>query len=240
MKLFCIAIFLIIFISISGCSISDDALQTESSDEYLIQVNDRIVTVCGFKHDFGIIESLYPYNSLQDTEFTNNAMSNFLNQLVDEMVLAERAEELNINIAADDLEKVVFDIKKDYPDNQFENIFFENAISYKFWKNSIKSRLLMEKVIEKDLGEKVVILPEDITEYYEKYFKAKKVETDLKKTESNLESNDINKKIVKHLRRKKMEDGYNSWIGDLKKKYNIKVNMIEWNKIRNVDEINSR
>ena len=227
MKLFCIAMFLIIFISISGCFSSDDALQAESPDEYLIQVNDRVVTVRDFKHNFEIVESLYPYNSLQDTDFIKNTMANFLNQLVDEMVLAERAEELNINITDDDLEKVVSDIKKDYPDNQFENIFFESAISYKFWENSVKLRLLMEKVIEKDLGEKVAILPEDITKYYEKYFKGKNPETDF-----NLESDDINKKIVKHLRRKKMEDEYNSWIGDLKKKYNIKVNMLKWDEIR--------
>ncbi|MCD6184223.1 MAG: SurA N-terminal domain-containing protein [Deltaproteobacteria bacterium] len=231
MKLFCIAMFLIIFISISGCFSSDDALQAESPDEYLIQVNDRVVTVRDFKHNFEIVESLYPYNSLQDTDFIKNTMANFLNQLVDEMVLAERAEELNINITDDDLEKVVSDIKKDYPDNQFEKILFENAIAYKFWENSVKVRLLMEKVIEKDLGEKVAILPEDITKYYKKYFKAKNAEADLKKNELISESDDINKTIVKHLRRKKMEDEHNSWIGDLKKKYNIKVNMLKWDKI---------
>ena len=218
MKLFYIVIFLIISISISGCFSSDDDLQPESRDAYLIQVNDRVVTVREFKRDFEIVESLYPYNSLKDTDFTNNTMSNFLNQLVDEMVLAERAEELNINISDNDLEKVISDIKKDYPDNQFENIFFENAVSYKFWKNSVKFRLLMQKVIEKDLGEKVAILPEDITKYYAKYFKGKNAETDF-----NPESDDINKKIVKHLRRQKMEDEYNSWIGALKKKYNIKI-----------------
>lgn len=224
MKFFYILIFLIISISISGCFSSDDDLQPESLDQYLIQVNDRVVTVREFKRDFGIVESLYPYNSLQDTDFTNNAMSNFLNQLVDEMVLAERAEELNITISDNDLEKVISDIKKDYPDNQFENIFFENAVSYKFWKNSVKFRLLMQKVIEKDLGEQVAILPEDITKYYAKYFKGKNAETDF-----NPESDDINKKIVKHLRRKKMEDEYNSWIGALKKKYNIKINTQNWN-----------
>ena len=211
---------------LSGCTCSDNDSQIESPDEYLIQVNDRVITVRNFDSDFEIIESLYPHNSLQATAILNDAKIMFLNQLIEEMVLSERAEELNINVTDDDVEKVVSDIKKDYPDDEFKKIFLENAVSYNFWRNGIKKRLLMERVIEKDLGERIVITSEDIIKYYEKYYEGGDANSD-----SNKESGDTNKKIIRALRRKKSEKMYGSCLDDLKKKYNIKINRAEWNKI---------
>ena len=211
---------------LSGCSCSDNALQIGSTDAYLIKVNDRVINVRDFNSDFEMIESLYPYNAMQTPAILNDAKIMFLNQLIEEMVLAERAEELNINITDNDVEKVVSGIKKDYPDDEFKKNFLENAVPYNFWRNGIRKRLLMERVIEKDLGERIAIIPEDIMKYYEGYNKGRNENSD-----STIGPDDINKKIIKHLRREKSENMYGPWLGDLKKKYNIKVNRTEWNKI---------
>ncbi|MCD6274190.1 MAG: SurA N-terminal domain-containing protein [Deltaproteobacteria bacterium] len=230
MKACCIILCMVLAANIlwflSGCSCSDNALQIESTDEYLIKVNDRVINVRDFNSDFEMIESLYPYNSMQTPAILNDAKIMFLNQLIEEMVLAERAEELNINITDNDVEKVVSDIKKDYPDDEFKKKIFENAVPYNFWRNGIRKRLIMERVIEKDLGERIAIIPEDIIKYYEGYNEGRNENSD-----STIGPDDINKKIIKHLRREKSEKMYGPWLGDLKKKYNIKVNMTEWNKI---------
>ena len=224
--IFCFVLLSNILWFLSGCTCSDNDSKIESPDEYLIQVNDRVVTVRDFNSDFEIIESLYPYNAMQAPAILNDAKIMFLNQLIEEMVLAERAEELNINITDDDVEKVVSDIKKDYPDDEFKKNFLENAVSYIFWRNGIRKRLLMERVIEKDLGERIVIIPEDIIKYYEGYYEDKNESSD-----STIKPDDINKKIVRHLRRKKSEKMYAPWLDDLKKKYNIKINRAKWNQI---------
>ena len=115
---------------------------------------------------------------------------------------------------------------KRYASDEFKKNFLENAVPYNFWRNGIRKRLIMERVIEKDLGERITIIPENIIKYYEGYNEGRNENSD-----STIGPDDINKKIIKHLRREKSEKMYGPWLGDLKKKYNIKVNMTEWNKI---------
>ncbi len=214
---------------ISGCTSSNTDSGTDSpagrGDKCLVQVNDQTLTVHDFNVGFENMESLYPYKAMESQSVLNNAKLMLLNQLIEEMVLSERAAELNINISDGDVEKLVFDIKKDYPDDEFKKNFLENAVSYNFWKNSIRKRLLMTKVVEKDLGKKVVITPEDIIKHYEEYYESGRASSN-----SHEKSVDRNKKIIKALRQEKTEKLYAPWLDALKKKYKVKINRDEWDK----------
>jgi hypothetical protein len=84
----------------------------------------------------------------------------------------------------------------------------------------------MEKLIEKELENRITITPEDISEYYKKNFQGKKGES-----ESASASGDINEIIVKQLRREKAEESYKPWIEELKAKYEIEINGEQWEKI---------
>ena len=84
----------------------------------------------------------------------------------------------------------------------------------------------MEKVIEKELENRITITPEDIAAYYKKNFQGKKGEF-----ESTPTSGDINEIIVKQLRREKAEDSYKTWIEELEVKYEIEINSEQWGKI---------
>ena len=84
----------------------------------------------------------------------------------------------------------------------------------------------MEKVIEKEVENRITITPEDIAAYYKKNFQGKKSES-----ESTPASGDINEIIVKQLRREKAEDSYEIWIEELEAKYEIEINNEQWEKI---------
>ena len=84
----------------------------------------------------------------------------------------------------------------------------------------------MEKVIEKELENRITITPEDISEYYQKNFQGEKGESG-----SSPASGDINEIIVNQLRREKAEEGYKAWIEKLKAKYEIEINREQWKKI---------
>ena len=42
---------------------------------------------------------------------------------------------------------------------------------------------------------------------------------------------DLNEIIIRNLRRKKLEEAYASWIKELKKKYLLDINRVQWEKI---------
>ena len=97
---------------------------------------------------------------------------------------------------------------------------------YNVWEEGLKKRLLIEKVVNEELSGKITITPEEISEYYEGYFKKDGLTSDLEDRSKN-----INEIIITNLRRKKLEEAYKSWIKKLQEKYTIEVNKVQIGKV---------
>ena len=208
--------------SFSGCMNSG----SNSDNEDLIQVRDRVLTVLEFKEAFEIAKTAYPHNLRSERDDFKNAQLRLLNQLMVEMIILERAEELGLEISNEELEQAAAEIKKDYPEDTFEKTLLEFAVSYESWEIRLRNRLLMEKVVDRELKDHIVINPEDIAAYYKKHFKVKNPDSD-----HGARSADINEMIIKHLRREKTEEAYITWIKKLKQQYSVKINSNQWEKI---------
>lgn len=201
-----------------GCSDSGKK-KPESGSETLIMVGEKVVTVSDFNKAFEIAKAAYSHNEMQNPEVVRDIQLMLVNQLTEEMILQQRAKELGIHISDSELDQAVSDIKKDYPENVFEQILLEYAVSYHDWKASLRHRLLMKKVIAKELGKRVTITPDDVLMYDRKRNKDKDI-----KPGPIQNPKDINKNIVTYLRREKLEENYRIWIKKLRKKYKIKIN----------------
>ena len=206
----------------SGCGEKGSGL----GNEVLIRVGDRVVTVLDFNEAFEISKIAFDSTSEQADDL-REAQLRLLNELILEVILLERADEIGISVTDSELEKAVAAIKSDYPPGEFEETLLEFAVSYDTWESRLKTRLTMEKVIEKELENRISITPEDIAEYYKKNFQGKKDESD-----STPAAGDINEIIVKQLRREKAEESYKTWIEELKAKYEIEINNEQWEKMQ--------
>jgi parvulin-like peptidyl-prolyl isomerase len=65
----------------------------------------------------------------------------------------------------------VSDLKKDYPETSFEDLFLKHAVSFEAWRERLKRRLLVEKVIRKELLKEDSATPRRIKDYYDKHRK---------------------------------------------------------------------
>jgi len=208
--------------SFSGCMNSG----SNSGDENLIQVRDRVLTVIEFNQAFEISKTAYPHNLRFDPDDFRNAQLRLLNQLMVEMIILERAEDLGLYISDEEVAKAVADIKKDYPEDTFEKTLLEFAVPYESWEARLKNRLLMEKVVDSELKDQIAISSEDIADYYKKNFKTQGLDND-----QSAKIKDIYELIIKQLRREKTEEAYKKWIETLKQKYIIEINSSQWEKI---------
>lgn len=226
MKIFCklssILTILLILSVLSGCAEPED----RHENEYLIRVGESITTIDDFNMAFEIARAAYPYNALKNSAYLKEARLSLLNQLIEQMIILERAGEQNICISDSEVEEVIAGIKKDYPEGEFDRTFLEYAISYQSWKEALKNRLLIEKVIIAELEEKAVITPKSISEYYERNYDRFFLNFDSKEGSSNM-----NEFIIKHLRKENAEKAYNGWIEKLRKNYKIEINREQWEKI---------
>jgi len=213
--------FLWVGYTLVGCSDSEQ----KQKDEYFIKVGNRTITVAEFNKAFEIAKNAYPHNSIQQPDVIREIRLRLVQQMTEEMILLQRAEELGITIQDSEVEKTLQELKQDYPDNVFQEILLEYAIPYKSWREGLKTRLLMEKVIAKELGDKIEITQDDISKYYEEHFKDDDTSSDVIGR-----SEDVKNIIKNILRKEQMEKAYVSWIKTLENKYAVEINKKELEK----------
>ncbi len=215
-------------LALAGC----EQKELDLGKEVLIRVDDRVMTVLDFNNAFEITKIAYDDNIKENPEDLINAQIRLLNQLTVEMILLEQAETLGIGVSASELENAVSAIKSDYPEGEFEKTLLEYAVSYEAWESRLKNRLIIDKVIEEELKNRITITPEDISGYYKDHYQGRENESG-----STRESEDINETIVKQLRRIKAEESYDAWLEDLKGQYVIEINSDQWERLTGAKRI---
>ena len=193
-----IAIGLVILCLISGCSNQSDTL-AEDQDQVVIRVDDRVLTLAEFNEYFEPIRMGCDKEQAQNGVTMREARLGFLLQLVEEMIILRRADELHLNISPQELDEAVRDFQKGYPEAGFEYLFLKQAISFEAWKERLKKRLLVEKVIRKDFLKEVSVTPQEIKDYYDKHWKEWSHGEEIWARQILLPSEDQAKNILKRL-----------------------------------------
>ena len=200
---------------------------TPAPDTPLARVGSRTITVLDFNRAFEIGKAAFPHNAIQEPALVHKARIRLLNQMIEEAMLLDQAQKRQIRLSEEELETALADIRKDYPEDSFEQMLLEAAISFADWKERLRTRLLIEKMIDQVLAHNIVITPEEISDYYRKHADS---EADrVTGTDSGPDdSGQINKIIVSQLRRQKLEDAYRKWLADLNRQYTVEINKVPW------------
>lgn len=219
LKIAACSIFILAAMLISGCS----SAGSDEVNDFLIKVGDRKVSMHEFNRAFEVVKMAYANDIFDDPQLVLEAKSQLLKEMIEQQLIMKRAEELQMEVSEEELDAAVSEIKADYPENSFEQMLLENAVSFAFWKESLKSRLLKQKVIAKEIMENISISPKEIEEFYVQC-------TGNQNTESEPETDAEMRihKIVSQLRRKKAKEVYPDWIRSLREKYGVTINKAAW------------
>ena len=213
---------MIVWTGLLGCSDPKGPVPPE----VLIRINDSVVTVGAFDRAVADTTADFPTDMDIDAEILADIQHRILNQLTERLILIERARELNIQISDTELEEVIASIKSDYPKGEFDQVLLEQAVSFHQWKNELRIRLLMEKVVEHELEPRIRITPEEISDYYEQHYRSSGSDPDKEEDVSNIDAI-----ILQQVRAVKKEAMYREWIQVLGKQYTLNVNQVAWNRI---------
>jgi hypothetical protein len=216
------------------------ACHPHKSDEeaYLFKIGDEGVSVAAFRR---ALEMEQPNALSQPGGGDVEAVLIFLNQMIEERLLLARAAELGIVIDEEALEAAIDAVRADYPDDTFEETLLESAVSFNQWREQLRRRLLLEKVVNQELEEKVEIAPEDVASYYAEHY-ANRTETAAEAAaeadeegppaaQKPLAAESINAAIVNHLRRTKAQERYPAWIHSLQTRYGVTVDWDRWHQL---------
>lgn len=121
------------------------------AEDYLLRAGGRTVSVQEFELTLEIAKAAYPLTLEDEPALLEKIRQQLLLELIEEMLVFQRAEELGLNVSEKELEARVEEIRADYPDGAFEQIFIQQAVSFDLWKKRTRDRLILEKVIAADL-----------------------------------------------------------------------------------------
>ena len=210
---------------VSSCGVSDPG----KDDEDLIRAGKTVITKGDFNRAFEIAMEAYDYKLKENWQDFQTAMMWLLNQKIEEAVLLEHARQLKTDISEQALEGEILKIRKDYPDQVFEDLLLENAVSYDSWKKELRRRLLIERLMKDELGEKIVIGPRDIAGYYRGRENEEKNQVDGSSDgEAGASAEEINRMIIRRIRREKIEEAYGPWMKGLRERHPVQINRELW------------
>lgn len=200
-----------------GCSDSEST----GGGVPLARLGGRVLTVADFEAALDVALAAYPPEATGKPEVLADVRRQLLAQLVEEMVLEAEAESIGIAVTDAEIDRAVADIKKDYPDDTFEEMLLENAVPFNVWRKRLKMRLLMEKVIDSQLAETVQVTPEDIAGYYKIYGKPGSAADDP-------EAGSREAEIVRQIRQQKLEAAYSRWMTKAKRRFRVEIDDAAW------------
>ncbi len=215
----CRALCLAVTMAVVGCSGPDSPSPQEA---VLIRIDQQHITQAQFERAFEAARIAYSDEHTVDPRVIENARLRLLNQMVEEVIIDRRANELGITLADAELEAAIQAIKQDYPEDTFEQMLLESAIPYSLWRDRLGVRLLMEKVVDRELVQPVTITAQEIETYYKAH------EEDFAVDDGKPQEVDLKRRIVEQLRREKVEAAYPGWIDGLRKRYQVEVNWELW------------
>jgi hypothetical protein len=197
------------------------------AEDYLIRSGERKVTAHEFLQALELVKTAHPDGLAPGSRELAEVRADLLEDMATELVLLNRAEELGVAVSDHDLEAAVAAISADYPPGVFEQTLLESSVNLDSWKNRLRVRLVLEKVVEADLREFGGITTEEVSAHYDRHYGGRAAAAG-----SEEEFERLRESIVADLRRQKIEDAYADWIRRFKDRFPVTVNPEVWDRLQ--------
>ncbi|MDH3973389.1 MAG: peptidylprolyl isomerase [Deltaproteobacteria bacterium] len=137
-------------------------------EKALAKVGMNVITLTEFEESFSSTGKRYASNYPMDRKNSLKLKAAYLNQLIEEKLIMAEAEKMKINVGMEEIDATIAELKKNYgDDNSFKKVFIDEHLDLAVWREKVKKKLLVEKVIYRTVSSKVDISDEEIKDYYE-------------------------------------------------------------------------
>lgn len=134
-------------------------------EEVVITVGSRKIAKAELKED---VEHISDEIGLSDQEIVSG-IRYVINKIVEKYLIMEYGKEMNIEISDDELTSSINELKRDYPEEAFQEMLFKSSINYDSWKEDFRQKLLIEKITQKAIGDIDPITFDEIQTYYDSH-----------------------------------------------------------------------
>jgi len=149
-------IFAIGLLIYSGCGKKSD------EEQPLVTINGSQITVKEFEDEFLLVKREYSPSYPTSRKDAVNLKRAFLNQLIEKELVLLEAQRLGVRLSAEELKAAIAEVKKDYNhDKTFEKMLIDEYVNIDRWKDNIREKLIIDKVISRSVLSKVHVSVEE-------------------------------------------------------------------------------
>ena len=134
-------------------------------EHIIAQVNEEKISVEEFEKEFK--ELIIEPSGGEKGKSLENLRQAYLDQVIERKILVQEGRRLGIQVAQEELNQAVSEIKKDYPGEGFGERLSLRGITLGEWKVQLEERLLAEKVIRNAFHVQEKIDEKEVLRYYE-------------------------------------------------------------------------
>lgn len=135
------------------------------SRPHVATVNDSKIYLDDFQARLSKKKQMLTQDFLNHPDYMKKFEAEVLEGMITEKILQLRAQELNISVSEDELEKKINEIREDYGED-FTGLFARQNMNYDQWKAEFKEEMLIRKLIAVDVNAKIIITDDEIKDYY--------------------------------------------------------------------------
>jgi len=203
-------------IILNSCSDNNPSASLIAANDIVLRINDEKVSSKQFKKIFIEQQKIFKVQNTQ--ELKPEELTWFKNRVLDEIVkktlLSQEISKNNITISQNELDEVLSQKRDGYIGDTLEKTLALEKISSADWENSIKTTLLINKLIHKHVNSKVSVSEKEMREYFDKSTEFHKKEQ-VRALHIMVESEEEIREIQKEIRRKQKS------FSDLAKEYSL-------------------
>ncbi|MEK7373900.1 MAG: SurA N-terminal domain-containing protein, partial [Thermodesulfobacteriota bacterium] len=123
-----------------------------------------------------------------------------LDRLIEQKIMVQRAGMLSLTVGEAELASRIEEIKRDYNGEQFDRLFGAGGISYAGWKEALRKRVLLEKLIAVEVNEKISVTDDEAERHYRANRKAYMTEKRVRVAQIVVRDRDRAEAILKRLK----------------------------------------
>lgn len=187
----CWLVFVSMVLLLHGCNGQGSQDQSKA-----LSVGSTEIGVAEVKRDFMELVKTLPVTD----EDRKTIAGHVLHQIVDRYLILEYGKKNGISLSDAALNESIRTIRRDYTDEGFREAILREYIDFDLWKQQLKKRLLVEKILKK-VGKRAHPVPHtEIVQYYEKHIDSFHTEKQIKFRQIVTRDNKTAKNALERLR----------------------------------------
>lgn len=139
---------------------------SEPEIKLVAEVNGRPITAEIFKEKFSRFTLRFHIPVANTSTSANDLKLGFLNKLIETELLLQEADLRGLTVADEEVDREIKNLKEDYPKDTLNEALEKIGLQLEEWKEDRKEKLLIDKLIKKEIDSVIHVSDEEISKYY--------------------------------------------------------------------------